>query len=45
MKSTIDREKIETFVSIFALGFLSLVCVFVKYDWHQVARALAQVFL
>jgi hypothetical protein len=44
MKKTYDREQVESFISIVALAWLSVMCVFVKYDWEKVTSALLNLF-
>jgi hypothetical protein len=40
MKKVFSREEVETIVTIIALGWLSVMCVFLKYDWNEISEAL-----
>jgi hypothetical protein len=40
MKKVFNREEVETIVTIIALGCLSIMCVFVKYDWSKISEVL-----
>lgn len=44
MKKVFSREEIETITSIVALGCLSVVCVFVKYDWQKISEAFSNIW-
>lgn len=38
MKKILSREQAETIICILAFGWLSLLCMFVKYDFNEVAN-------
>ena len=44
LKKIFDREELETIVTIIALVWLSILCVFVKYDWREISEALLSVW-
>jgi hypothetical protein len=44
MKKKFTHQEVETFVTIVALGCLSVICVFLKYDWKQITEALMKVW-